>query len=122
MGTLYRYVNHTRKEFVSLSDIRDGGDKDNAAVWCGGVLAYLMLPDRRWGSRVMKDSVGLFGGQRFSRDRTLHDTQAVALVSDSDMDFDDMERRHGYTDVTVQVVEEMKRDGFWDGYAHAAPG
>jgi len=44
MGTYYKYVNHTRREYVDLSDLRGGGDKMNAVLWCGSVLGYLLMP------------------------------------------------------------------------------
>lgn len=43
MGTCYRYVNYTRREFVGLSDLRDGGDGENAALYCAPALAWLLV-------------------------------------------------------------------------------
>lgn len=125
MGTYYRYVNHTRREFVRLSGVRAGGDKTNAVVWCGGVLAYLMLPPSdlveyrgRWGSDVARP------GGALNRVMTLCDAQAVAIVSDGAMDFFEMEQPgsadyQGYVDITKPLVEDMRQSGYWDGYAHA---
>ena len=44
MGTYYRYVNYTRKEYVGLSDLQDVGNKEMALVWCAPALAWLMMP------------------------------------------------------------------------------
>lgn len=44
MGVYYKYVNHTLHEYVDLSDLREGGDKKNAVLWCGAVLGYLLMP------------------------------------------------------------------------------
>ncbi len=44
MGTHYRYVNYTRKEYLSLSDLRDGGDKVSALIYCSAALAWLLMP------------------------------------------------------------------------------
>lgn len=49
MGTYYRYVNYTRKEFVSLSDLREGGDKADAVLYCSRALAWLLLGTHAYG-------------------------------------------------------------------------
>jgi len=43
VGSYYRYVNYTRREFVGLSDLRNGGDKENAALYCAPALAWLLV-------------------------------------------------------------------------------
>jgi len=69
MGTYYRYVNYTRKEFVRLSDLRDGGDKENAVLYCAPALAWLLVWPHtcgdgyrgRWQSEVHADDVRIVG-------------------------------------------------------------
>lgn len=43
MGVYWHYLNDAKKEYVSLSDLRDGGDKENAAIYCSEALAFLMI-------------------------------------------------------------------------------
>ena len=35
VGTLFNYVNHSKREFVVLSDMGEGGDKEDQALYCG---------------------------------------------------------------------------------------
>jgi len=82
MGTYYRYVNFTRREFFGLSDLREGGDKENAVLYCAPALAWLLLWPHacgdgyrgRWHARPAED---------------------IRVVSDGEVDFYDM--THGGT-------------------------
>lgn len=44
MGTYFHFVNHQLREIVTLSNLRDGGDKDNAVEVCSPALTWLMAP------------------------------------------------------------------------------
>jgi hypothetical protein len=81
MGTYYRYVNFTRHEFVSLSDLRDGGDKENAVLYCAPALAWLIVSPRTCGD-------GYRGRWSSYADVPSHD---IRIVSDASHDFYDME-------------------------------
>lgn len=54
MGTYWHYVCDQEKEYISLSDLRDGGDKENAVIYCGEILAYIMGPRGRWAGELVK--------------------------------------------------------------------
>lgn len=82
MGTYYRYVNFTRREFVSLSDLRDGGDKENAVLYCGPALLWLLVYPHTCGD-------GYRGRWRsWMTDHPAHD---VRVISDATHDFYEME-------------------------------
>jgi hypothetical protein len=118
MGTYFAYVNHTRKERVDLDSLwgEDHGDpKEHSVVLWGGVIAYLMFPGGmqvtgfrgRWGS-LPKRGID----QRFEISSTISDAQAVAIVADADVDWEELDKA-GYIDITGDLVADMKRTGFW---------
>jgi hypothetical protein len=82
MGTYYRYVNFTRREFISLSDLRDGGDKENAVLYCAPAFAWLLVVPYTCGD-------GYRGRWRsYESAAPAHD---IRIVSDASHDFYDME-------------------------------
>jgi hypothetical protein len=108
MGTYYFYVNHTTDEYVDVG--RVCGDA-KAAISCGVVLAYLMIPvspDRaqgrchgRWASRPY-----LTAADQVNRAVTSLSAPAVAIVADGDVD-DECLTRSGYTDITGILMEDI---------------
>jgi hypothetical protein len=95
MGSYFRYVNYTRRECVGLSDLRDGGDKENAALYCGPALAWLLL----W-PPVCGD--GYRG--RWHRPDGADD---VRIVSDGAHDFGDMDDA-GFLNITPGLLQSMR--------------
>ena len=95
MGTYYRYVNYTRREFVDLSDLRDGGDKENAALYCGRALVWLLLWPRagdpyrgRWNPLVKG-------------------ADDIRIVSDGAHDFADM-NDDGFLNISPGLLQSMR--------------
>lgn len=97
VGTYYRYVNFTRREFVSLHDLRDGGDKENAVLYCAPALAWLLV----W-PHVLGDS---YRG-RWHRDLR-EQADEVRVVRDSVYDFLDMED-NGFLNISAGVLQSMR--------------
>lgn len=111
MGTYYRYVNFTRKEFVSLSGLRAGGDKENAAIYCAPALAWLLVFPHscgdgyrgRWHARPADD---------------------VRVVTDGEFNFYDMDNGdistfpEPFLNVTPGLLQSMRRQaaGFVGDY------
>jgi hypothetical protein len=108
MGTYYRYVNYTRREFVSLSDLRDGGDKENAVLYCGPALAWLLVWPHTCGDG--------YRGRWRSRAESApaHD---VRIVSDGSFDFTDM-ADEGFLNITPGLLQSMRTlcPGFVEDY------
>ena len=108
MGTYYRYVNYTREEFVSLSDLRDGGNKENAALYCAPALAWLLIWPHvcgdgyrgRWAPKII--SARKFG----SIDRK-EQADDVRIVTDAVYDFPDMEDA-GFLNITPGLLQSMR--------------
>jgi len=94
--TTIRYACFARREIVSLGDIRDGG-----------VLAYLMILPRP----------GL--GELAGRWATPGQAQVVALPADRSDELTGLVDE--CQDITVQVVEDMRRVGLWPARAGASP-
>lgn len=110
MGTYYRYVNFTLGEFVSLSDLRDGGDKENAAMYCAPALAHLLVSPDTSGD-------GYRGRWRsYDADQPAHD---VRIVTDSAFDFYDMEEggvawaRDPFLNITPGLLQSMRAAWPW---------
>jgi|SRR6267378_638519 len=98
MGVYYCYVNYTRKEFVNLPDLRDGGSSENAALYCAPALAWLLVwphvcGDGYWGRWAP-------GGRHGVADD-------VRIVTDSVHDFGDMEDA-GFLNVTPGLLQSMR--------------
>ena len=107
MGTYYRYVNFTRGEFVSLSDLRDGGDKENAVLYCAPAIAWLLIPAHYSGD-------GYRGRWRsYASDDPAHD---VRVVSDASHDFCGMEDGgtrtfpEGFVNITPGLLQSLRRE------------
>lgn len=112
MGTYYRYVNYTRQEFVSLSGLRAGGDKENAVLYCAPALLYLIahrhaLGDGyrgRWApvdqrpERPGRPPGGVAASRSTSDD--------VRVVSDAVYDFCDMDEE--FLNITPGVLQSMR--------------
>lgn len=98
MGTYYRYVNYTRREFVGLSDLRDGGDKENAALYCAPALAWLLV----W-PYVCGDG---YRGRWASEGRHA-EASDVRIVTDGAHDFGDMEDA-GFLNITPGLLQSMR--------------
>jgi len=110
MGTYYRYVNFTLCEFVSLSDLRDGGDKENAAMYCAPALAHLLVSPDTCGD-------GYRGRWRsYGADQPAHD---VRIVTDGAFDFYDMQEggvpwaREPFLNITPGLLQSMR--AAWPG-------
>lgn len=105
MGVYYRYANFTRREFVSLSDLRDGGDKENAALYCAPVLAWLIVYPHTCGD-------GYRGRWRPYESTTPADD--VRIVTDSIYDFCDMEEGgtqsfpEGFLNITPGLLQSLR--------------
>lgn len=107
MGIYYSYVNHDKREFVVLSDLRRGGDKVNAALVCAPALAYLLLP------YSMDEYRGRWAGDR------------VEIVADTQMEsrWTSVGRWHhdnlmlcdeyGYRNISKELLCEMQPE--WGG-------
>jgi hypothetical protein len=108
MGTYYRYVNFTLHEFVGLSDLRDGGDKENAVLYCAPALAWLFVQPHTCGD-------GYRGRWRpYVSAVPAHD---VRIVSDGEYDFYDMEE-DGFLNITAGLLQSMRaeRPAFVEDY------
>lgn len=121
MGAYYRYVNYTRKEFVSLSGLRSGGDKENAALYCAPALAYLMLWPYTCGDG--------YRGRWYSRlDRT-GDNDVIHIVTDGEFDFLDMDdggtRRFpdSFLNITPGLLQSLRENepGFVEMFDFKTP-
>ena len=121
MGTYYRYVNYTRKEFVSLSDLRNGGDKENAALYCGPALIYLLRWPYtcgdgyrgRWYSRPK--SVSLYTGKITGKiapvDRVQVNTnEDIRIVTDGEVDFFDMHEEDLFLNITPGLLQSLREN------------
>jgi hypothetical protein len=99
MGTYYRYVNYSRQEFVSLHGLRDGGDKENAALYCAPALAWLL---------VWRETCG--DGYRGRWAPTLAGSVAddVRIVSDGAHDFTDMEDA-AFLNITPGLLQSLRQ-------------
>lgn len=86
MGTYYRYANFTRREFFGLSDLREGGDKENAVLYCAPALAWLLL----WPHACGDGYRGRWHGRWHGRP-----AEDIRVVGDGEVDFYDM--THGGT-------------------------
>ena len=97
MGTYYRYVNYTREEFVCLSHLRDGGDKDNAVLYCAPALTWLLVSARgdgyrgRWAPQYV-------GGVKCADD--------VRIIGDGTVDFHDMNET--FLNITPGLLQSMR--------------
>lgn len=100
MGTYYRYVNYTRKEFIGLSDLRDGGDKENAALYCAPALAWLLV----W-PHVCGD--GYRGRWAPRRVAGVGHADDVRIVTDAVHDFLDMEDA-AFLNITPGLLQSMR--------------
>jgi len=129
MGTYYKYVNHTRREYVDLSDLRGGGDKMNAVLWCGAVLGYLLMPGN---GELQYDRPDCYQGRWHSSDvggpmayqKPLPATaspQVVNVEADYEDWWMDIEPKHHvggssvvvpYTNITAGVLTEMREYDF----------
>jgi len=110
MGTYYRYVNFTLGEFVSLSDLRDGGDKENAAIVCAPALAHLIVRPHLCGD-------GYRGRWcSFGADQPAYD---VRIVTDGDFDFYEMEEggvswaKEPFLNITPGLLQSLRE--VWPG-------
>jgi hypothetical protein len=107
MGTYYRYVNYTRREFVSLSDLRDGGDKENAVLYCAPALAWLIVQPHTCGD----DYRGRW--RSYASTAPAHD---VRIVSDASHDFYDMEEGdtesfpEGFLNITPGLLQSLRTE------------
>ncbi len=129
MGTYYRYVNHTKKEFVDLTDLKPGGgDKMNAALHCGPALVYLMFPyggePEGFVGRWCGDLVEIMGDQQnksaFVEKRHIDPTTREQLGdswhSDNFLGFYKPGEAFGtdpYTNISKDLREEMLREEPW---------
>jgi hypothetical protein len=95
MGVYYRYVNFTRREFVGLSDLRDGGDKENAVVYCGPAIAWLIMPPR-----IGDDFRGRWAYARYT-------VQDIRVVSDGEHDFGEMDE-DGFLNITPGLLQSFR--------------
>lgn len=94
MGTYYRYVNYTRREFVDLSDLRDGGDKESAALYCGPALVWLLL----WPS-----SRDPYRGRWYPR---VEGPEDIRIVTDGAHDFPDMNDE--FLNISPGLLQSMR--------------
>lgn len=97
MGTYYVYCNHTRKEFVTLSDLRDGGDKLNAVYYCAEALIYLMDPCANWQDKYRG---------RWHKQPT-EECPRIEVLPDCETDTYDLEESMGYTNISRPLLIEM---------------
>lgn len=98
MGVYYRYVNFTRREFVDLSDLRDGGDKENAVLYCAPALAWLIVQPHTCGD-------GFRG--RWRSYAPANPAQDVRIASDATYDFYDMEE-DGFLNITPGLLQSLR--------------
>lgn len=99
MGTYYRYVNYTREEFVHLSNLRDGGDRENAALYCAPALAWLII----WPHTCGDGYRGRWARQRGSGAARSDD---VRIVGDGVVDFADMD--DAFLNITPGLLQSMR--------------
>ena len=95
MGTYYRYVNYTRREFVGLSDLRDGGDKENAVLYCAPALAWLLV----WPHTCGDGYRGRWASQSEAGDD-------VRIVGDGAVDFSGMDDT--FLNITPGLLQSMR--------------
>jgi len=98
MGTYYRYVNLTRQEFVGLSDLRRGGDKENAVLYCAPALAWLLMYPNGDGYR------GRWAGG-------VHRSDDIRLVADNSYDFGEMDEK--FLNITPGLLQSMRENVPW---------
>ncbi len=109
MGTYWQYVNHTKRECVSLSHLRDGGDKWGAALTCAPALVYLLGTqsygydfEGRW--RTDKVEIVADGAQDSSYpDIRFHSDYLIRGYAK------DCHPNKYYTDISIPLLEELKR-------------
>ena len=99
MGTYLVYCNHTRKEFVRLSGLRDGGDKINAVYYCAEALIYLLDPVSSYDDEYRG---------RWSEGHGAHrQRQAIQILPDSETSSFDLEEFMGYADISEALRADM---------------
>lgn len=101
MGTYYRYVNYTRREYVGLSDLQNCGDKAMALVWCAPALAWLMMPMWMRGDGYCGRWAPDGDFQWDSAHAKAHDIRFVP-------DYDDWEHMDGFINVAPGVLQSMR--------------
>jgi len=110
MGIYYRYANFTLKEYVSLSDLRDGGDKRNAVIHCAPALAWLI-------SDSYNCDDGYHGRWRpqDSAPRAGHWLRAVQsappdmrIISDNEYDWYDLDHDQGFLNISPGLLHSMR--------------
>jgi len=109
MGAYYRYVNYTRGEFVCLSDLRGGGDKENAALYCAPALAWLLV----WAHACGDGYRGRWAPQGITEVSRADD---VRIVTDGTVDFADMDDT--FLNITPGLLQSMRTQapGFVQDY------
>jgi hypothetical protein len=109
MGTYYRYVNYTREEFVCLSDLRDGGDTENAVLYCAPALAWLIVWPHTCGD-------GYRGRWAPQREAGVERSDDVRIVGDGAVDFADMDDT--FLNITPGLLQSMRDQvpGFVEDY------
>lgn len=103
MGTYYRFVNFTKKEFVELTGLQDGGSGESAVLRCSPALAWLLLWSNgdeyrgRW--RPTKTVIHL--------PRSGQDSD-IQIASDSVYDFSEIEE--DFLNITPGLLQSMRRE------------
>lgn len=112
MGTYYRFVNYTRREYVTLSRLRDGGDKENAVHHCADALTWLMFPCRslddtdrtcrgRWNRDARQTTDYPIEGPIY----VMTGADVIAIVADHT--FDEPEYCGGFVDISEHLRQEL---------------
>lgn len=103
MGTYYRYVNYTRKEFVSLSSLRDGGDKENAVLYCAPALTWLLV----WPHLRGDGYRGRWARRHATGVSEVVCADDVRIVSDGEHNFTDMVDE-AFLNITPGLLQSMR--------------
>ncbi len=96
MGTYWRYVNYTRREFFCPLGLHSIGSKESAVLRCAPALAWLLMSEH-----VLGD--GYRGRWRPTRDRGAED---VRITSDGERDFSFLDEE--FLNITPGLLQSMR--------------